>query len=269
MRPSKYLLILLICSIGFSQKYDLKTGELINQEKYDPVTGEPIKATQYDPVTGEPIKATQYDPVTGEPIDDTSKPGPMFNNALPSTPLINLGDNVTLTTITGVIFKGTLILQDEEKIVLSSPSIGEIKVSRENIKRLTTANESDLNKITNSNRFETINDKNVSSSPSYLSIIKAAKAQAKLKNKSQVGVNVGVGGLGCLFSAIGVPLASLYALSSTSKAPNTNYYNNLSNENKTIYRSTYKSEVNRLKRNTIFGTMGAIMALFFFTIMTY
>ena len=179
MRSSKYLLILLICSIGFSQKYDPKTGELINQEKYDPVTGEPIKATQYDPVTG-------------EPIDDTSKPGPMFNNALPSTPLINLGDNVTLTTITGVIFKGTIILQDEEEVVLSSPSIGEIKVSRENIKRLTTANESDLNKITNSNRFETINDKNVSSSPSYLSIINAAKAQAKLKNQSQVGVNIGV-----------------------------------------------------------------------------
>ena len=244
MRSSKYFLILLICSIGFSQKYDPKTGELINQEKYDPVTGEPIKTTQYDPVTG-------------EPIDDTSKPGPMFNKALPSTPLINLGDNVTLTTITGVIFKGTIILQDEEEVVLSSPSIGEIKVSRENIKR-----------ITNSNRFETINNKNVSSSPSYLSIINAAKAQAKLKNQSQVGVNIGVGGLGCLLGIIGVPLASLYALSSTSQAPNTNYYNNLSNENKTIYRSAYKSEVNRLKRNTVFGTMGAGLALFFFMIMS-
>ena len=244
MRSSKYFLILLICSIGFSQKYDPKTGELINQEKYDPVTGEPIKTTQYDPVTG-------------EPIDDTSKPGPMFNKALPSTPLINLGDNVTLTTITGVIFKGTIILQDEEEVVLSSPSIGEIKVSRENIKR-----------ITNSNRFETINNKNVSSSPSYLSIINAAKAQAKLKNQSQLGVNVGVGGLGCLLGIIGVPLASLYALSSTSQVANTNYYNNLSNENKTIYRSAYKSEVNRLKRNTVFGTMGAGLALFLFIMMS-
>ena len=255
MRSSKYLLILLICSIGFSQKYDPKTGELINQEKYDPVTGEPIKATQYDPVTG-------------EPIDDTSKPDSMFNNALPSTPLINLGDNVTLTTITGVIFKGTLILQDEEKIVLSSPSIGEIKVSRENIKRLTTANESDLNKITNSNRFETINNKNVSSSPSYLSIINAAKAQAKLKNQSQVVVNVGVGGLGCAASIIGIPLASLYALSDTSGEPNSNYYNELNNENKNIYKSAYKSEVNKLKRINVFGTMGAILALFFFMMMT-
>ena len=91
MRSSKYLLILLICSIGFSQKYDPKTGELINQEKYDPVTGEPIKATQYDPVTG-------------EPIDDTSKPDSMFNNALPSTPLINLGDNVTKGQVAGVIW---------------------------------------------------------------------------------------------------------------------------------------------------------------------
>jgi len=255
MRSSKYLLILLICAIGFSQKYDPKTGELINQEKYDPVTGEPIKATQYDPVTG-------------EPIDDTSKPDSMFNNALPSTPLINLGDNVTLTTITGVIFKGTLILQDEEKIVLSSPSIGEIKVSRENIKRITTANESDLNKITNSNRFETINNKNVSSSPSYLSIINAAKAQAKLKNQSQVVVNVGVGGLGCAASIIGIPLASLYALSDTSGEPNSNYYNELNNENKNIYKSAYKSEVNKLKRINVFGTMGAILALFFFMMMT-
>ena len=116
------------------------------------------------------------------------------------------------------------------------------------------------------NNCRTINNKNVSSSPSYLSIIKAAKAQAKLKDQSQVGVNIGVGGLGCLLGIIGVPLASFYALSSTSQAPNTNYYNNLSNENKTIYRSAYKSEVNRLKRNTVFGTMGAGLVLFFFMI---
>ena len=249
MRSSKYLLILLICSIGFSQKYDPKTGELINQEKYDPVTGEPIKATQYDPVTG-------------EPIDDTSKPDSMFNNALPSTPLINLGDNVTLTTITGVIFKGTLILQDEEKIVLSSPSIGEIKVSRENIKRLTTANESDLNKITNSNRFETINNKNVSSSPSYLSIINAAKAQAKREDQKQGSVNVAIGGLGCAASIIGIPLASLYALADTSIEPNNNYYNNLSTVDKTIYKTSYKSEFNRFKRSKVFGTMGSILGMF-------
>lgn len=252
MRSSKYLLILLICSIGFSQKYDPKTGELINQEKYDPVTGEPIKTTQYDPVTG-------------EPIDDTSKPGPMFNKALPSTPLINLGDNVTLTTITDVVFKGTIILQDEEEVLLSSPSIGEIKVSRENIKRITKDNESDLNKITNSNRFETINNKNVSSSPSYLSIINAAKDQAKQKNKNQAPLNIGLGALGCALTIVGMPIAALYALADTSGEPNSNYYNELNNENKNIYRSAYKSEVNKLKRNNVFGTMGAILALLLFS----
>ena len=181
MRSSKYLLILLICSIGLSQKYDPKTGELIIQEKYDPVTGEPIKTTQYDPNTGEP--------------DDTSKPDPMFNNVAPSTPLINLGDNV-------------------------------------------------------------------SSDPSYLSIIKAAKAQAKREDQKQGSVNVAIGGLGCAASIIGIPLASLYALADTSIEPNNNYYNNLSTVDKTIYKTSYKSEFNRFKRSKVFGTMGSILGMF-------
>ena len=180
MKLSKYLLILLICSIGFSQKYDPRTGELIQEQKYDPVTGELIKTNKYDPVTG-------------DLIDENTKKIPSK-----TSPIMN----------------------------------------------------------------------NVSKGPSYLSIITAAKAEAKLKNKSQELVNIGVGGFGCLFHIFGVPLASLYALSSTSQAPNTNYYNNLSNENKTIYRSAYKSEVNRLKRNTVFGTMGAGLALFFFMLIS-
>jgi nitrite reductase/ring-hydroxylating ferredoxin subunit len=56
MKLSKYLLIFLIFSIAFSQKYDPKTGELIEEQKYDPTTGELIKITKYDPLTGEPIE---------------------------------------------------------------------------------------------------------------------------------------------------------------------------------------------------------------------
>jgi len=184
MKLLKYLLIFLIFSIAFSQKYDPKTGELIQEQKYDPTTGELIKITKYDPVTGEPIEDI---------------PALKSNN----------------TT---------------------------------NVKNSETKINNSLN------------------SPSYLSIITAAKAEAKLKNKSQELVNIGVGGFGCLFHIFGVPLASLYALSSTSQDANTNYYNNLSNENKTIYSSAYKSEVNRFKRNTVFGTMGAGLALFFIMI---
>ena len=178
MKLSKYLLILLICSIGFSQKYDPRTGELIQEQKYDPVTGELIKTIQYDPVTG-------------DLIDENTKKIPSK-----TSPIMN----------------------------------------------------------------------NVSKGPSYLSIITAAKAEAKQKN--EVPVNTGIGALGCLFSVIGVPLASLYALSDTSGEPKSSYYNELNIENKKIYESAYKSEVNRLKRNTVFGTMGAGLALFFFMLIS-
>ena len=76
MKLSKYLLIFLILSIAFSQKYDPKTGELIKEQKYDPITGEPIKTTKYDPITG-------------EPIEDISAA------KLPETSSVNVGDNVT------------------------------------------------------------------------------------------------------------------------------------------------------------------------------
>ena len=147
MKLSKYLLILLIYSIGFSQKYDPKTGELIQEQKYDPVTGELIKTSKYDPVTG-------------DLIDENTKKIPSK-----TSPIMN----------------------------------------------------------------------NVSKGPSYLSIITAAKAQAKKKN--QAPINTGIGALGCLFNWIGVPLASLYALSDTSGEPNSSYYNELNSENKNIYRS--------------------------------
>ena len=178
MKLSKYLLILLIYSIGFSQKYDPKTGELIQEQKYDPVTGELIKTSKYDPVTG-------------DLIDENTKKIPSK-----TSPIMN----------------------------------------------------------------------NVSKGPSYLSIITAAKAEAKQKN--EVPVNTGIGAVGCLFGVIGVPLASLYALSDTSGEPKSSYYNELNIENKKIYRSTYKIEKNKLKRTNIFGTMGFGIALFFFLLMS-
>ena len=176
MKLSKYLLILLICSIGLSQKYDPKTGELIQEQKYDPVTGELIKTSKYDPVTG-------------DLIDENTKKVPSK-----ISPIMN----------------------------------------------------------------------NVSKGPSYLSIITAAKAQAKKKN--QAPINTGIGALGCLFNWIGVPLASLYALSDTSGEPNSSYYNELNSENKNIYRSAYKTEMNRLKRTNVFGTMGFGIVFFIFMI---
>jgi hypothetical protein len=178
MKLSKYLLIFLICSIGLSQKYDPKTGELIQEQKYDPKTGELIQEQKYDPKTG-------------ELIDENIKLAPSK-----TLPVIN----------------------------------------------------------------------NVNKGPSYLSIITAAKAQAKKKNEAPI--NVGIGAIGCLFGVIGVPLASLYALADTSGEPNSSYYNELNIENKNIYRSAYKEEMKRLKRTSVFGTMGFGIALFFFLLMS-
>jgi hypothetical protein len=178
MKLSKYLLILLICSIGLSQKYDPKTGELIQEQKYDPVTGELIKTSKYDPVTG-------------DLIDENTKKIPSK-----TSPIMN----------------------------------------------------------------------NVSKGPSYLSIITAAKEEASQKNKKDIVNNVGTGAVGCLFGVVGVPLASLYTLLDISGEPKSDYYNELSSQNKNIYKPAYKAEVNKLKKTTVFGTMGACLVTFFILI---
>jgi hypothetical protein len=186
MKLLKYLLIFLIFSIAFSQKYDPKTGELIEEQKYDPTTGELIKITKYDPVTGDPIEDI---------------PALKSNN----------------TT---------------------------------NVKNSETKINNSLN------------------SPSYLSIINAAKEEASQKNKKDTRTNIGAGAAGCLFSVVGVPLASLYALLDTSGEPKSDYYNELSSQNKNIYKPAYKAEVNKLKQTTVFGTMGACLVTFFILIIT-
>ena len=178
MKLSKYLLILLICSIGLSQKYDPKTGELIQEQKYDPVTGELIKTSKYDPVTG-------------DLIDENTKKIPSK-----TSPIMN----------------------------------------------------------------------NVSKGPSYLSIITAAKEEASQKNKKDIVNNVGTGAVGCLFGVVGGPLASLYTLLDISGEPKSDYYNELSSQNKNIYKPAYKAEVNKLKKTTVFGTMGACLVTFFILI---
>ena len=182
MKLSKYLLIFLILSIAFSQKYDPKTGELIKEQKYDPITGEPIKTTKYDPITG-------------EPIEDISAA------KLPETSSVNVGDNVTITTIEGVAFKGVVKAQNIDQVVLSSPSIGEIKITRSNIKRISEYNESGLMHTSNVKTSETKINSSLNS-PSYLSIINAAKEEASQKNQKDTATNVGAGVAGCLFGIV-------------------------------------------------------------------
>ena len=252
MKLSKYLLIFLILSTVFSQKYDPKTGELIEQQKYDPITGEPIKTTKYDPITG-------------EPIEDISAPN--SNKSLPATSSVNVGDNVSITTIEGVVFKGVVKAQNMDQVVLSSPSIGEIKITRSNIKRISGYNESGLIHTTNIKSSDTKINSSLNS-PNYLSIINAAKEEANQKNQKDTATNVGAGVAGCLFGLVGMPLASLYALSDTSGEPKSNYYNELSSQNKNIYKSAYKAEVNKKKQTSVFGTMGAgLVVVIFITLM--
>ena len=235
MKLSKYLLIFLILSTVFSQKYDPKTGELIEQQKYDPITG--------------------------EPIEDISAPS--SNKSLPATSSVNVGDNVSITTIEGVVFKGVVKAQNMDQVVLSSPSIGEIKITRSNIKRISEYNESDLINTTNIKSSDTKINSSLNS-PSYLSIINAAKEEANQKNQKDTATNVGAGVAGCLFGLVGMPLASLYALVDTSGEPKSNYYNELSSQNKNIYKSAYKAEVNKKKKTSVFGTMATGLVVFIF-----
>ena len=67
-----------------------------------------------------------------------------------------------------------------------------------------------------------------------------------------------------MFGLVGMPLASLYALADTSGEPKSNYYNELNSQNKNIYKSAYKAEVNKKKQTSVFGTMAAGLVVVIF-----
>ena len=53
------LILFFLFTLGFSQKYDPKTGKLIQEKQVDQRTGDTIEKVEYDPNTGEIIKKSE------------------------------------------------------------------------------------------------------------------------------------------------------------------------------------------------------------------
>ena len=99
------LILFFLFTLGFSQKYDPKTGKLIQEKQVEQRTGDTIEKVEYDPNTGEIIKKSE----------ETKKS------------LLN--KEVMVILISDDTIRGELIKELDKQITISSSTIGSITVS--------------------------------------------------------------------------------------------------------------------------------------------
>tara|TARA_B100000686_G_C16688067_1_gene915983 strand:- start:670 stop:1449 length:780 start_codon:yes stop_codon:yes gene_type:complete len=211
----KYFILLFFICFGFAQKYDPKTGKLIEKVQYDPKTGEIIREENN------------------------------INGGL-------IGKEVAVNLTSGEKLTGKLIEITDTQISILSSTLGSIKLQQKNVQNLylkdalTTINNLSKNIIDE----DGLNNDEIS----YSRVIDRAKSEALFNN--QASTNLVVGATGCLFGAIGIPIALIIANSETGfKKPSSSYYNNLNDVDKKTYNSAYIKEAKKLRRNGITGTM--------------
>ena len=105
----KYILIFFLFAIGYSQKYDPKTGKLIEEKQVDQKTRKTIEKVEYDPKTGEIIKK------------DSETVKSLLNK------------EVMVILISDDTIRGKLLKESNEEIEISSSTIGSINLERKNI----------------------------------------------------------------------------------------------------------------------------------------
>ncbi len=227
----KFFVIFFLVSFGYTQKFDSKTGKLIQEKQFDPKTGELIEEVEYDPKTGEIIKKN------------------IINESLKGKEII-----VILTS--GERFSGKLIESTDTQISISSPTLGSIKLQQKNVNNfylkdaLTAIDNSSKNIFDDSRKLNESNNDKVS----YSEVISRAKSEASLNNEG--ATQMALGAAGCFFGAIGIPLALMTAHSEVGlKKPSSSYYNNLDDDNKKKYKKAYMNEAKKLRRNGVTGTM--------------
>ena len=228
----KFFVIFFLVSFGYTQKFDSKTGKLIQEKQFDPKTGELIEEVEYDPKTGEIIKEE--------------------NN----TNEILTGKEVVVILTSGERFTGKLIETTDTQISISSSTLGSIKLQQKNVKNLylkdalTAIDNSSKNIFDDSRKLNESNNDKVS----YSEVISRAKSEASLNNEG--ATQMALGAAGCFFGAIGIPLALMTAHSEVGlKKPSSSYYNNLDDDNKKKYKKAYMNEAKKLRRNGVTGTM--------------
>ena len=106
----KCFIIFFLISCGYTQKYDPKTGKLIQEKQFDPKTGELIEEVEYDPKTG---KIIQKENNTNELLT---------------------GKEVVVILTSGERFTGKLIETTDTQISISSSTLGSIKLQQKNVK---------------------------------------------------------------------------------------------------------------------------------------
>ena len=205
----KYIFILFLFTFGYSQKYDPKTGELIQEKQFDPKTGEVIHKEKN------------------------------ANDSL-------LNKEVLVILISGDAIRGKLIKDLDEKITISSPTIGSIDLERKNIKSITSGNARIVPAETSNNAIKSSNSNmsNLSSSPEYSEISNEAIKEAKDKNNHFINI---VGGTGSAILWPTIPFTLLYLKEGKVPAPKSFFYKNLDEKSKTTYKKIYEKQYRRTR----------------------
>ena len=216
------LILFFLFTLGFSQKYDPKTGKLIQEKQVDQRTGDTIEKVEYDPNTGEIIKK-------GE---ETKKS------------LLN--KEVMVILISDDTIRGELIKESDEQITISSSTIGSITLERKNIKSIIDISNEGAFLERKRDSVESSNPKpsNDILPPNYSQITSEAKKEGKENNNHFSNIILGTG------SAIiwpTIPLTLVYVQKGPAPKPNSYFYNNLDEKSQSTYKKIYEKQYRQTK----------------------
>ena len=199
-------------------QYDPETGELLDQKKYDPNTGEKIEQ-QYDPNTGKSLEVKKR-VITAK-----------------------------IVLITGDIIQGKLVSQDREKIILESQVAGTLSIDRAKIEKITIGGVPMSTRRSEEPPAVRVSDVSVEALTNEQVLIVRAKNEAR-KNSSQY-MNFLAGTGACFlapFTGVSLPIMGLAIMGGFNvKGPDSKFYDDLDQNQKKQYKTTYKKETRRLR----------------------
>ena len=216
------LILFFLFTLGFSQKYDPKTGKLIQEKQVEQRTGDTIEKVEYDPNTGEIIKK-------GE---ETKKS------------LLN--KEVMVILISDDTIRGKLLKESNEEIEISSSTIGSINLERKNIKSIIDISNGRAY-LDNTSNTAGLSDSKTSDTvlpPNYSQITSEAKKEGKENNNHFSNIILGTG------SAIiwpTIPLTLVYVQKGPAPKPNSYFYNNLDEKSQSTYKKIYEKQYRQTK----------------------
>ncbi|MCH7851989.1 MAG: hypothetical protein IIC41_04275 [Candidatus Marinimicrobia bacterium] len=189
-------------------------------------------------------KQQEFDPVTGEPLGQKAKPKIDPDTGLPLEPDPAAPKPVQIDPDTGLPMAPEAEKPPQLQI---DPVTGELVPAELAEPGVATAE--------------------VGFEPTLESVITTAEAEA-LRDHHQ-GFHVLLGGTGCLFSWIGVPLTALYVESGISRfdensaSLSATYYRSLPVDLQSAYKKAYRDKEKSLRRKSVYGTQGICFLAFF------